>query len=189
MRPVRYSCRWQLRLVAAAVAFAATAAQVASVEACDSHSTPAATARATTARRRVIAHAPRVKRAASPRAVASTPRVAMSGPRLAGLVAIVDPATGRVVAATPEQLRDLSAGSSNAAAAATLARPADPEVIQRADGTLQSTLPARFMMFAFAHLGTRGRVDFDCANDPAKPVAAAPTPARAAPNDAPWEVK
>src|SRR6267378_1320279 len=85
-----------LRLVAAVIALAAGAAWVGSGEAGDQHASA----------RRGRPH--RARPSAAPRAVRAA---ASSAPHAAGVMVVVDPVNGGVVQATPDQLRELTAGS------------------------------------------------------------------------------
>ena len=98
--------------------------------------------------------------------------------------------TGGVGQATPDQLRDLAAGM-KAGSLALAARPADPEVVRWADGTLVSPVPDRLAMFAIGRRDARGKITFDCTQEPglAAPALAGTTPAPVEQTSAPWEVK
>lgn len=134
---------------------------------------PATAARATKSTRRATAAATTT---AAPRAATT------AAPHGAGLVAVIDPMTGGVAQATPDQLRDLAAGMKTGSFSLA-ARPADPEVVRWADGTLVSRVPDRFTMFAMGHRDARGKITFDCSQEPGAPV----PPVESTPQT--WEVK
>ena len=135
----------------------------------------AAPVRAVTASKRA-ARKP-VKRANGATAAAPT------ASRTAGLVAIIDPVTGGLAKATPEQLAELSATSKAAGNVSGLAaRPSDPEVTRLADGTLTVRLPERLMMNAVAHKDAKGKITIDCDRNDGTASAPAPAPST-------WEVK
>lgn len=88
-----------------------------------------------------------------------------------GLVAVIDPETGRLVQPTPEQIAAFSS-TAKSGATITAARPADPEVVTLPDGTRMCRLPERLMMNAVAHRDANGRITFDCEHLPAAADAA-----------------
>ena len=135
---------------------------------------PTARPAAATARRASV-RKPAARRAAGATASLSTPGTA-------GLVVVIDPATGRVVSATPEQLRDLAASSKSTGSASLAAQPADAEIVRLADGTLIAKVPERYMMNAIARRGPDGKITFDCENHSGSAV-----PTQTAPST--WEVK
>jgi len=100
----------------------------------------------------------------------------------AGLVAVLDPLTGGVVQATPEQLREFSA-TVKTGVSTSAALPDEPHVVRLADGTLMCDLPERLMMNAVAHRHANGKITFDCLRLPATGAAAA-TPSQ--PTSSTW---
>ena len=174
MRLVHPSRYLLLRLVAAAIALAAGAAWVGSGEARDQH----ANARG--------GRPHRARPSAAPRAVGA----AMSAsPHAAGVMVVVDPVTGGVVQATPDQLRELAAGSKTLGVGTSVARRPDPVIERWPDGTLVCTAPDWLTMFAVARRDAGGKLRFDCRHEPEAPAptAAVPLPSESAP--APWEAK
>jgi len=158
-----------------------------------SRSTPAAVARrrsavparvAAVARSAAPARSAKVaRRAAITSTTSASPQAAATTAPRAGLVAVIDPVTGGIARATPDQLRDLATGMKTGPFTLA-ARPADPEVVRWADGTLVSTVPDRLTMFAMGHRDARGKISFDCSHDPGPP---APAPVESTPQT--WEEK
>jgi len=117
-------------------------------------------------------------RAKAKRAVPTAPVMS------AGAVAVIDPESGMLVPATPEQIGALSRAVQAGAASPLSSRPDAVEVVRLADGTLMATVPASLMMHAFAHRDANGKVTFTCADEHAAAPATAAVPAAA---PAKWE--
>src|SRR5206468_11841741 len=110
---------------------------------------------------------------------------ALTTPGTAGLIAVIDPVTGRVVAPTAEQLSELAAASKAAGVGTSSARPEDIHFERLANGTLVAQVPERLYSNAVARRDKNGKFVVDCKNQSAVPSTSAP----AQPAPATWEEK
>jgi hypothetical protein len=139
----------------------------------------AAPTRTTVASRKpAVRTKPAVKRVAGTTAALTTPGTA-------GLIAVIDPVTGRVVAPTAEQLRELTAASKTPGVGTSSARPDDIHFERLPNGTLVAQVPERLYSNAVARRDKNGKFVVDCKNPNAAPSTSAP----AEPAPATWEEK
>ena len=135
---------------------------------------------AVTPRKRVRRAKVAVKPAARASAVNQTPGTA-------GLQAIIDPQTGRIVQATAEQLGELSSASKASKGVSIQSQPRDPEMVELEGGGQMMRLPERLMMNAVARIDAQGKLTYGCRQ---RSGATAPQPAETGKTpQSTWEVK